>query len=177
MSQSASPTHWYLIQSKPRQEARAEEHLMRQNFECFRPLQALPPSDRRPAKGGASTPPQEALFPGYLFIRLDQINDNWYPIRSTRGVSRIVTFGGRPLPVQDALIHQIRDRLAAPPALPSFKPGDVVLIKTGDFCDIQAIFLSQDGERRAMILLNLLQREQKISLPLSSLSALQHARG
>jgi len=173
MPQSTSPAHWYLIQSKPRQEARAEEHLLRQNFECFRPLQALPPSDRHPRKGSASTPPQEALFPGYLFIRLDQINDNWYPIRSTRGVSRIVTFGGRPLPVQDALIQQIRDRLAAPPALPSFQPGERVLIKAGNFCDIQAIFLSHDGEQRAVILLSLLQREQKISLPLSSLSALQ----
>lgn len=25
---------WYLIQTKPRQEARAEEHLLRQHFEC-----------------------------------------------------------------------------------------------------------------------------------------------
>jgi len=47
------------------------------------------------------------------------------------------------------------------------------LIKAGNFCDIQAIFLSHDGEQRAVILLSLLQREQKISLPLSSLSALQ----
>jgi transcriptional antiterminator RfaH len=29
-----SPARWYLIQTKPRQEARAEEHLQRQNFEC-----------------------------------------------------------------------------------------------------------------------------------------------
>ena len=32
----------------------------------------------------------EPLFPGYLFIRLDSTHDNWYPIRSTRGVNRVV---------------------------------------------------------------------------------------
>lgn len=35
----------------------------------------------------------ESLFPGYLFIQLDQLNDNWHPIRSTRGVNQLVTFG------------------------------------------------------------------------------------
>ncbi|RML53195.1 Transcription antitermination protein RfaH, partial [Pseudomonas syringae pv. maculicola] len=49
---------------------------------------------------------EEALFPGYLFIHMDQVHDNWYPIRSTRGVSRIVTFGGHPVPVRDHLIEQ-----------------------------------------------------------------------
>jgi transcriptional antiterminator RfaH len=165
MNQFDSPARWYLIQTKPRQEARAEEHLQRQQFECYRPL--------RPEDGKKRTPSEEALFPGYLFIRMDQVHDNWYPIRSTRGVSRIVTFGGHPVPVQDELIEQIRVRLATPAPRHEFRQGEAVLIKAGEMCDIEAIFLTRDGDERAVILLNLLQREQKVILPISSLSRME----
>jgi transcriptional antiterminator RfaH len=164
MLASLSPARWYLIQTKPRQEARAEEHLQRQLFECYRPLKSSEPRKRssRPAN-------EEELFPGYLFIRMDQVHDNWYPIRSTRGVARIVTFGGHPVPVQDELIEQIRQRLNTPAPRIEFKEGEHVLIKAGELCDIEAIFLASDGTERAVILLNLLQREQKVVLPMSSL--------
>jgi len=164
MSLFQSPARWYLIQTKPRQEARAEEHLQRQHFECYRPLKSNDPK-KRSTRSAA----EEELFPGYLFIRMDQIHDNWYPIRSTRGVARIVTFGGHPVPVQDELIEQIRQRLSTPAPRPVFKQGEHVLIKAGELCDIEAIFLASDGTERAVILLNLLQREQKVVLPISSL--------
>ncbi|MCQ4297527.1 transcription/translation regulatory transformer protein RfaH [Pseudomonas stutzeri] len=158
----SNTTRWYLIQTKPRQEARAEEHLLRQQFECYRPVKA--PS---PLRGLQSAKTGEALFPGYLFIRLDCIHDNWYPIRSTRGVSRVVSFGGQPTPVRDELIEQLRQRLAlseGAPA-PTFTPGERVQVSGGSFSDIEAIFVSSDGEERSVILLNLLQREQKVRVP------------
>ena len=63
-----SDPHWYLIQTKPRQEARAEENLRRQHFECYRPHKPPLPGDEKPG---------EPLFPGYLFIRLVRRLDNW----------------------------------------------------------------------------------------------------
>jgi transcriptional antiterminator RfaH len=168
MSLMESPARWYLIQTKPRQEARAEEHLQRQHFECYRPLKAGAPKKRNPRANS-----EEELFPGYLFIRMDQVHDNWYPIRSTRGVARIVTFGAQPVPVQDELIQQIRQRLLSPEPNPEFQQGEHVRIKAGSFCDIEAIFLASDGEERAVILLNLLQREQKVTLPISSLARME----
>lgn len=162
MSDFASNATWYLIQTKPRQEARAEEHLMRQQFECYRPVQA------QAAASKARRLVDEALFPGYLFLRMD-LSNSWYPIRSTRGVSRIVSFGGMPCPVPDALIQQIQQRLQAPLAPTPFTHGERVLVKAGN-SDLQAIFLSDDGEERAVILLNLMQREQRVVLPRSSLT-------
>ncbi|KQQ57280.1 transcriptional regulator [Pseudomonas sp. Leaf127] len=151
------PARWYLIQTKPRQELRALEHLQRQQFECYQPLTT-------------GTARQEALFPGYLFIRMDQVHDNWYPIRSTRGVARIVTFGAQPVPVHNELIEQIRQRLARPAPHDVFAHGEAVRIKSGSFSDVEAIFLALDGAERAVILLNLLQRQHKVVLPLSSLT-------
>jgi len=141
MNDFDSNANWYLIQTKPRQEARAEEHLLRQQYECFRPLRAAPALTR------SRRVADEDLFPGYLFIRLD-CNDNWYPIRSTRGVCRVVAFGGMPCPVPDSLIASIRQRTQASAA--------------------NAVRFTE----RAVILLNLLQREQRISLPRSSLQRL-----
>ncbi|MCD5992711.1 transcription/translation regulatory transformer protein RfaH [Pseudomonas sp. CDFA 602] len=164
MSLSDNPARWYLIQTKPRQETRAEEHLQRQHFECYRPLRS------EEKKRTTRSPADEALFPGYLFIRMDQVHDNWYPIRSTRGVARIVTFGGHPVPVQDELIEQIRQRLAKPAPRLMFTHGEPVLIKTGGFSDVEAIFVAADGAERAVILLTMLQRQQKVVLPLSSLA-------
>lgn len=150
-----SNPRWYLIQTKPRQESRAEEHLRRQHFECYRP--------KKPSNGCSD----EALFPGYLFIRLDRQLDNWYPIRSTRGVARVVAFGGEPTPVKDELIEQLRQRMAIPilPRMPQFQPGERVQLNGGGFNDLEAIFISTDGEKRSVILLNLLQREQKVRVP------------
>lgn len=167
MSQVQNPARWYLIQTKPRQEARAAEHLQRQLFECYRPLK---PGEK---KRGSRAAADEELFPGYLFIRMDQTNDNWYPIRSTRGVARIVTFGGLPVPVQDVLIDQIRERLLAPPPKVQFQEGETVRITAEGFNDVEAIFLTADGDERAVILLNLLQREQKVTLPVTSLTRVE----
>ncbi len=158
MAAQISSPRWYLIQTKPRQEQRAEEHLRRQHFECYRP--------HKP--GSESRKPTEPLFPGYLFIRLDRLEDNWYPIRSTRGVARVVSFGGEPTPVRDEIIEQLRQRIATgtePAESPPFKPGDRVQLVGGSFQDLEAIFVSTDGEKRSVILLNLLQREQKVRVP------------
>lgn len=166
MNDFASNANWYLIQTKPRQEARAQEHLERQQFECFRPLRTAPAESTRSRRLH-----EEELFPGYLFIRMDE-EHSWYPIRSTRGVCRVVAFGGQPCPVQDALIEQIRQRLAPPTkALPRFARGEQVLVRAGD-SEVQAIFLCEDGDERAVILLNLLQREQRVVMPRSALSRL-----
>lgn len=168
MSQAHEPARWYLIQTKPRQEARAQEHLQRQCFETYRPVKCA--VTRR--QGGIALR-EEDLFPGYLFIHMNQANDNWYPIRSTRGVARIVTFGGQPVPVHDDLIEQIRERLLSPPAKVHFQPGEAVRITRGGFNDVEAIFLAADGTERAVILLNLLQREQRVTLPISSLARME----
>lgn len=164
MTTPGNTPRWYLIQTKPRQDARAEEHLLRQGFTCYRPLRPAPSGQAKKA---------ESLFPGYLFIRLDRAMDNWYPIRSTRGVNRVVSFGGEPAAVRDELIEHLQRRVAteqqaAEPA--RFTPGERVQIRGEGFEEMEAIFVCSDGQQRSVILLTLLQREQKIRVPTRYLS-------
>jgi len=161
--QRRPPQAWYLIQCKPRQDERAEENLLRQGYTCYRPQHS-----RERLLRGQRQLVEESLFPGYLFIQLSQL-DNWAPLRSTRGVSRVVGFGNQPLAVSPELIDHLQQRCSAPAPSPLLESGDKVRLNNGPFSELEAIFLSMDGNERVVLLMNILHREQKVRVPLSSI--------
>ncbi|MDR1889022.1 MAG: hypothetical protein LBQ81_06550, partial [Zoogloeaceae bacterium] len=79
---------------------------------------------------GLLTVVDEPLFPRYLFMRLGQGDSakSWTPIRSTKGVSRLVSFGAKPAKVDDDLIELLRTREISARKEPArlFKPGERV---------------------------------------------------
>ena len=158
---AARPVDWYLVQCKPRQDGRAQDNLTRQGYVCYRPQHAF----ERRVKGRTQRA-NESLFPGYLFIALAS-DGNWAPLRSTRGVSRIVGFGGMPLPVDSSLIAQLQQRVTTD-VEQSLQTGNSVRITAGTFAELDAIFMAMDGEHRVVLLLNLLNRQQRVSVPLVS---------
>ena len=161
---SSSCPRWYVIKCKPRQEYRALENLERQGFPCYLPELSVEKLNYR-----CKLETREPLFPSYLFIELNDVNDNWYPIRSTRGVSHIVRFNEHPVPIQDAIVETIRQRLTTNPLkVPYLQPGERVRIVDGSFSQLEAIFVANDGEKRVMLLLNILHSEQKLSFPVTS---------
>ena len=113
---------------------------------------------------------QEPLFPGYLFINLCKLNDNWHSIRSTRGVLRMVTFANQPMPVPDDVIDKLQARLSSISDQPLYKEGAPVTLIEGPFKDLNAVFCKADGEERAIILLNVLNRQQRLKVPLRAIA-------
>jgi transcriptional antiterminator RfaH len=155
-------SRWYLIHCKPRQDQRALENLERQAYQCYQPTRMVERLRHRRKQRIL-----EPLFPGYIFIRLNGVNDNWQPICSTRGVNQIVRFNEHPLIVQDEIIDQIRaksDRAAA--GEPYLRSGERVRIVGGAFSQIEATFVADDGDDRVVLLLNILQSEHALSFPL-----------
>ena len=154
---SPSTTVWFLVRSKPRQEAVALANLARQGFESYLPFFAAEKLIRR-----KSTVVQEPMFARYLFVRLDTSGNgqSWSPIRSTVGVSELVCFGSRPARVDDALIATLREREATQQADPItlFAHGDSVRITEGAFAGLEAMYQMNDAEGRAMVLLDLLSK-------------------
>lgn len=166
MLKSPALAQWYLVQCKPRQEARAEESLRNQYFSCYCPRHPV-----EKIRHGKRVVIQQPLFPGYLFINLCKLNDNWHCIRSTRGVLRLVTFANEPLAVDDQIIHELQARLTETGSKPLFQEGAAVTITNGPFKDLDAVFCKTDGEERAIILLSVLHRQQQIKVPLAALRA------
>jgi transcriptional antiterminator RfaH len=160
-------TNWYLIHTKIRQERVALEHLQRQGFECF-----LPQIWVEKVRRGALQVVQEPLFPRYLFIQLrtDAASPSWSPIRSTVGVSRLVTFGQTPAKIADELLAHIRAQSElAEVQKRHFEPGEALVVTNGPFAGVEAIYQMADGEGRVMVLLHILSKDVKMVLPPTSL--------
>lgn len=159
---------WFLVRSKPRQEAVALTHLARQGYESYLPLFTTEKLVRR-----KPTVVQEPMFARYLFVRLDTSGQgqSWSPIRSTVGVSELVCFGSRPARVDAALIATLREREMAQQANPDalFNAGDSVRITEGAFAGLEAIYQMNDAEGRAMVLLDLLSKPVAMTIDAASL--------
>jgi transcriptional antiterminator RfaH len=160
-------SNWYLIHTKIRQEQVALENLERQGYECFLPLINVEKLRRNQLQVV-----QEPLFTRYLFIRLgsDIESKSWSPIRSTTGVSRLVSFGHVPARIEDDLVHAIRDQSSSTAVQRRhFEPGEIVQITQGPFAGVQAIFQMADGQERVMVLLNILSKQVKMAISPSSI--------
>lgn len=149
--------HWYLVLTKPRQEKCALENLERQGYQCY-----LPTFSSEILHQGQLTVTAEPLFPRYLFIRLGHCDSakSWIPIRSTKGVSRLVSFGLEPAKVDAGLIESLRAQEASLRGEPErlFKSGERVRLTAAPFAGIEGIYQMADGERRAMVLIEMLSR-------------------
>jgi transcriptional antiterminator RfaH len=155
---------WYLVHTKPRKERLAEENLQRQNWEVYLPLLLC-----RRRRRGVWTEVVEPLFPRYLFIRLEPGVDNIGPIRSTTGVSSLVRFSDEPAVVPDDIVDALRRTSDPVSGLhraegPLFKSGDKVVIDKGPMADLQAIFVASTSEERVIVLLDLLGKENRVTL-------------
>lgn len=160
--------YWYLVHTKPRQEVRALENLQQQGYECFLPTV---PSER--LRRGLLNVSDEPLFPRYLFIRLGQDNSarSWAPIRSTKGVSRLVSFGVEPARVDDGLVELLRAQEVSAQAEPVrlFKSGERVRLTEAPFAGIEGIYQIASGERRVIVLIELLSKQVRVQVAPASL--------
>ena len=155
--------NWYLIKTKPRQEKKAKQNLENQGYGAFCPIAKI---NNRLA----------VLFPGYLFVQLNEKTQNWSPINSTKGVSHFVKFGSNFAKVPISVIEFIKnnqhittDKLKN---LNKFKPGDKIQIIDGAFKNWVAIFKCYKPDERVILLMNLLGREQSLNIKEASVTAL-----
>ena len=146
--------NWYLLKTKPRQEIIAKQNLKNQGYGSFCPIVKI--NNRL-----------VVLFPGYLFVQLNEKTQKFLPINSTKGVLYFVKFGLNFAKVPTSVIEFIRtnqhitaDKLIN---LNKFKPGDKVQISDGVFKNWVAIFKCYKPDERVILLINLLGNEQSLS--------------
>lgn len=94
----------------------------------------------------------------------------WAKLRSTRGVLRIVSFGNRPASIGDEVIAHIKDSLDKVAELGGIKPGQSIELSEGPFKGLNAVFLSYDGEERAIVLIHFMQKQQAVRVSLASIN-------
>ncbi len=143
-------TSWFLAQLKPNCANIADTNLKRQGFQTFLPMEEE--TRQRNGKFVTSTRP---LFPGYIFVAFDVARGFWGTVNSTRGITRLVSFGKEPTAVPPDLVSQLMLRCDAqgkllPPKL--LKPGDQVTLTKGPFAnfavEVEKIALDRRDTRR-----------------------------
>lgn len=146
--------HWYLIQTKPKQEIVAEENISNQGFEVYLPKFKL---------DGKSKP----LFPGYIFAYLAQ-DINWTPVFSTKGVLRFVRFGSEFAIVPEHVINLIMkneqkttDQIIE---LSRYKKGDKLTVTSGPLAGFDVTFEKYTNDERIIVLFKMLQHSQSVSV-------------
>jgi transcriptional antiterminator RfaH len=165
---------WHVIHTKVKEEFRALENLQAQGFEVF-----LPTCQVQRKLQGKIKLATEPLFSRYLFIRLSDVSSNWYPIRSTRGVSQLLRFGvlSEPVVLPDPIIDCLKQRCAKEEPLHElFSSGELLEITQGPFKGFVGFFEKlktlPDGISRALLLVEVLGSTQRLEIDLPQLKKL-----
>ena len=140
--------NWFLCQTKSRDEFTAKLNLERQGYETYLPTQD-----------------NEALFPGYIFVKVD---GNFAPIKSTRGVLSLVAFGQQLATVPQRLIDQFRKTEWQ--RSEDCKTGSLVRVTSGPFNYREAIVKAKKADR-IIVLMDILNRETELELKLNQVEA------
>lgn len=165
---------WYVVNTRPREEARAVEHLTREGYQCLYPRIRR---TLRTTKGLVDR--VDSLFPNYLFLHANPMTDNLARVRSTRGVRNLVRFGLEPAEVPPEVIDELQAR--------SDKQSGVIKLtgqtrqevaakfSEGAFVDFGGVFLTSDGSERVILLMRVLGDYNKVNLPEEQLDGRQVA--
>lgn len=153
---------WFAVCCKPRQELVAQENLLRQGYRVY-----LPRIRIKRRRKGQWLDVIEVLFPRYLFIQVDPSETSIAPVRSTRGVAGLVRFGGQPAVIADEIMDALRLREDAESGVhqdtsPLFCKGEQVKLSAGPLAGMEGVFVEEDGEKRVIVLLELLGHANKI---------------
>ena len=107
------------------------------------------------------------IFPDYMFIFLENKNQNIHKINNTLGVSHIVRFGndvpvikGNIIAKMMTKINQDSDNLL----LPKFESGQKVKIKNGPFANFAGKIEDLSNENRDWVLLEWLGSQMRVSV-------------
>ena len=161
---------WYVVQTRSRQEQRAQINLARQGYRVWMPV--MERSRRRAKRIETGHAP---LFPQYLFVELDIGREPWRAINGTFGVKRLLADGPRPQALPDEFVAALReatgdDGVSTPP-LTELQPGDAVTIATGPFVECAAVVLRLAPRERVEVLLDVLGGRVSARLPRRSVIA------
>ncbi len=170
MSRTAPPDNpWYVCFCKPRREAFALRKLEEQGYDVFLPLLTR----WEKAKDGWK-PQQQVMFPRYCFLRCGRAGQSIAPIRSTPGVSGLVTFGNQPATLDEAIVEALRSLVekqagAVAAGHTPFRAGDTVDIADGPLKGMSGI-VSAVAAERVTVMLSLLGREKPVAVPAAHLT-------
>ncbi len=153
---------WYVLRVASNKENRVCESLQRKvQMEGLQDQVgriAVPVEKVKSVKGGRKRVIKRKLYPGYVFMEVEPLEDGripervWFMIKETMDVGDFIGTEGKPIPMRDTdvakMLIDIEDKAEEAPAIKvEFKKGDVVKIREGAFENFEGTVDSIDTER------------------------------
>ena len=150
---------WYIAKVKPQKEGSLTSFLGQWGIEVFYPKIVLP------GQSGV----RKALFPNYVFCRLDPESGVWPVARWAPGMSYFLNHDGQPAPLPDMMVQGLKQRVEdwnQPGGKRCLQEGSRVVILSGPFSGLEGIFQRYVPSReRCQILLDAVGRLGTVELP------------
>jgi transcriptional antiterminator RfaH len=165
-------TPWYLAQLKPNGLSLALRNLERQRVPTFAPTET-----RTLRRSGTFITKPAPVFPGYVFVQIDQERCSIRSINATRGISRLVSLGPEPSVVPKDVMAVLFARFAQENETtdaPAFQPGDMVDILEGPLAAFAARIEALAPNDRVTILLDIMGRSSRVTLSARQVRLAEH---
>jgi len=118
---------------------------------------------------GKKVTTERRFMPGYVLVRMEMSDEGYHLINSINRVTGFLGPQGRPMPMRDAEVNAILNRVQqgeeAPLTLITFEVGEKVKVKDEPFEDFDAVFEGVDAEnQRLKVTVSIFGRETPVEL-------------
>lgn len=155
---------WYACYTRARHEKAVERHLAGRGYETYLPL-----VERERQWKDRKKLVEFPLFPSYVFVRFPL--GDVHEILTAPGVATIVRVEGRPLPIADEELENVRRfvaALAATGAEPELRPmveeGQRVRVTDGPFRGVEGVVVERRGRRRVLVGLTAIRQGMEVDV-------------
>lgn len=159
---------WYVVYTYPRHEKAVTEHLQSQSVVAYLPT-LLTKSRWKDRSVRLHTP----AFPSYVFARISP--DQRSRVLGASGVIRILSFNGKPAPIESSEIEALKlclDRGSAIERCPSLEVGDRVRVRSGILEGLIGHISRCKKDRRLIVPITLIHQSVAIEVDMQLLEPL-----
>jgi len=124
---------------------------------------------------GKKVTTERRFMPGYVLVRMEMSDQGYHLINSMNRVTGFLGPQGRPMPMRDAEVNAILNRVQegeeAPRTLLTFEVGEKVKVNDGPFEDFDGLVeFVDDANQRLKVTVSIFGRETPVELEFTQVS-------
>jgi transcriptional antiterminator NusG len=168
------PGDWYVLHTyagyEGRVKANLEQRIQSLNMEDYIFQIEVPTEEVIQIKGGKKQTVQQKKYPGYVYVRMDLVDESWGAVRNTPNVTGFVGLTNKPSPLRMEEIigilapAQEKKKVEAPKAQ-EYEIGESVTVMDGPFATLPATISEVNLDaQRLKVLVSIFGRETPVEL-------------
>ncbi len=170
----ALPGDWYVLHTyagyEGRVKANLEQRIQSLNMEDYIFQIEVPTEEVIQIKAGKKQTVQQKKYPGYVYVRMELVDESWGAVRNTPNVTGFVGLTNRPSPLRMEEIAGIlapvqeKKKVEAPKAQ-EYEIGESVTVMDGPFATLPATISEVNLDaQRLKVLVSIFGRETPVEL-------------